>query len=149
MEIQTMFDTDSFQSATVEGEISTQSIAVTPGEYQAVIEKIDVRETTSDKGTFHMLDVFWSIDDADVAALTGRDSSTVRQTIFLDLNASGGLDMSKGRNIGLGRLRKALGQDDSGPWSFNQLAGNVAMVKVENDLWKGATYANVTAAVAI
>ncbi|MGH2638967.1 MAG: hypothetical protein ACRDF4_06765, partial [Rhabdochlamydiaceae bacterium] len=46
---------------------------------------------------------------------------------FLELTSSGAIDFGKGKNVGLGRLREALGQNKIGkPWSFNMIRGSLA-----------------------
>jgi len=144
-----MFNADDFKSQSVEGEVSTQATPVPEGEYNAVIKSTDIRETNSEKGTFLMLDVQWLIDDDSVIEATGRDENVVRQTIFLDVSESGGLDMGKGKNTGLGRLRTAVNQATPGPWNFTLLDGNVAKVKVEHRMYNGNTYADVKNVVAV
>ena len=62
---------------------------------------------------------------------------TVRQTIWLDLTESGSLDFGKGRNVGLGRLRDALGQNETGkPWQPGMMVGGVAKIKVTHSIDK-------------
>lgn len=138
-----MFDEDAFMSSTSEGEMSTEMIPVPVGEYQAVVKKVATRSGSSEKGDWAVLDVTWSIDDAEVTAVTGMDSPSVRQSIFLDVSESGGLDLGKGKNVGLGRLREALGQNTGAAWSPSMLEGNVATVMVEHRLYEGRTFADV------
>ena len=138
-----MFDPDSFMSSTTEGEMSTEYTPVPEGEYNAVIDNVNARESSSDKGDFVMLDVTWKIDDAHVAEVTGIENPTVRQTIFLDITSSGGIDMAKGKNIQLGRLREAVNQNKPGPWSPSMLPGNVAKVKISHRMYEGRTFADV------
>ncbi len=137
-----MFDELTFLNTTTEGENSTEYTPVPEKEYQAVILKIGTRNGSGDKGDWAVLDVTWQIDDAIAAEITGIDSPTVRQTIFLNLSESGGLDMGRGKNIQLGRLREAVGQN-SGAWTPTMLEGNVATIKVEHRIHDGRTYADV------
>lgn len=138
-----MFDEDAFMSSTSEGEMSTEMIPVPVGEYQAIVKKVATRSGSSEKGDWAVLDVTWSIDDAGVTEATGMDSPSVRQSIFLDVSESGGLDLGKGKNVGLGRLREALGQNTGAAWSPSMLEGNVATVMVEHRLYEGRTFADV------
>ena len=107
---------------------------VTPideGEYTAVIEKTDLKSGEKNGKTWLSLEVVWSIDDEGQRAKTGRDKLTCRQNVFLDLTDHGTMDMGKGKNVGLGRLREAVGQNQKGkPWSFGMLAGQVATVLI-------------------
>lgn len=119
------FDPDSFLNEQVEGSFSTTPEAVPEGEYLAVIgsgeKSVTVRETQ--KGS-KILDVTWEIQDGVLAETLGRQTITVRQSIFLDTTAQGTLDRAKGKNVQLGRLRAALNQNDPArPWSFGMLKG--------------------------
>ena len=138
-----MFDEDAFMSSTSEGEMSTEFTPVPVGEYQAIVKKVGTRSGEGEKGAWAMLDVTWAIDDAGVTEETGMDNPSVRQSIFLDITESGGLDMGKGKNIGLGRLREALGQNTGAAWSPTMLEGNVATVSVDHRLYEGRTFADV------
>jgi hypothetical protein len=140
------FDADSFMSTQVSEEFETRFVTVPEGEYPAVIDKVEINQWHSQaKGTSGLrLDVTWKIDDAEVSRITGLPSPTVRQGIMLDLTDSGGLATGQGKNINLGRLREAVGQNRSGqPWSFSMLAGQVARVKVSHRIYEGETYAEV------
>lgn len=109
--------------------LDTTVIPVPEGDWTAVIGKYEIR-TPKDKV---VLDVTWEIDSQEVQTVTGRDKNTVRQSIFLDITPHGTLDMSKGKNVQLGRLREALGQNQAGkPWSFGMLVGQVATVGVSH-----------------
>jgi hypothetical protein len=140
-----MFDPDTFLSQSVEGELDTTRPRSEPGEYQATIISTEARSFYSEKKQrdYFVLDVFWDVDDEAVKAITDQDTNQIRQTIFLDISDTGGLDMGKGKNIGLGKLREAVGQNQAGPWSPSMLNGQRATVRVEQD---DAGYTNVTGA---
>ena len=144
-----MFDPDQFMNAETEGEISTEFTPVPEGEYNALITGVNARSTSSEKGEYVILDVTWAIDDAQVSEAVGMDNPTVRQSIFLDTTESGGLDLSKGKNIQLGRLREAVGQNDPGPWAPSRLEGNVAKVRVAHRMYDGRTFADVKGVAAV
>lgn len=131
-----MFDVQSFLDQEVTGENSTFTVPVPVGDYVAIADKINIRQwTKKDDPTVSglTLEVFWNIDDQGVKELLGRDKVTVKQGIMLDLTEEGGLDMGKGRNVGLGKLRAALDMNDGGQaFSFNQIPGRMAKVKVEH-----------------
>lgn len=149
-----MFDLDMFKQSSATGEVSTKVIPCEPGEYPGIITRfeVDVTNPKEGKAPQPFLNVYWKIDDVGQVQHTGRDPLVVRQTIWLDATADGrGLDMGVGKNIGLGRLRVALGQDDPNrPWTFDMLTGGVAKVKVVNipdkkDPENLGPYDNVTA----
>lgn len=127
------FDPDSFLNETVDGALSTSPEPIPEGEYLAVIgsgdKAIQVRQTQ--KGST-ILDITWEIQDGALAEQLGRQTITVRQSIFLDVTPQGTIDRAKGKNVQLGRLRAALHQNDpSKPWVFGHLKGaGPAMIKV-------------------
>jgi len=144
-----VFDEDAFMSSTSEGEMSTEFTPVPVGEYSAVVKKVGTRSGSSEKGDWAVLDVTWAIDDATVSEVTGMDSPSVRQSIFLDITDNGGLDLGKGKNINLGRLREALSQNTGAAWSPSMLEGNVATVLVDHRQYEGRTFADVKSVSAI
>ena len=127
------FDPDSFLNEAVEGAMSTVAEPIPEGEYLAVVGSLEksvaVRQTS--KGQT-ILDITWELQDAALAEALDRQTVTVRQSIFLDMTTNNTLDRGKGKNLGLGRVRAALGQNDPNkPWSFGMLKGaGPAMIKV-------------------
>lgn len=142
-----MFDPNAFLEQTVEGSNDTRLIPVPEGEYIAIIEKVNARTWQSKKDPSMAgvtLDVLWSIEDSSVKELLGRQKVTVNQGIMLDTTEEGKLDMSKGKNIGLGRLREATNLNDPGrPFSFAQFPGMSARVQVKHRLHEDQIYSEV------
>jgi hypothetical protein len=69
---------------------------------------------------------------------------SVSQSLMLDMTESGALAVGTNKNVNLGRLREALGQNVSGrPWSPNMLQGQVARISVKHRLWEDKTFAEV------
>ena len=140
------FDAQSFLDATITGSNDTKIIPVPIGEYMGIIDKVTPRQWQSKDGTQSgvAIDILWLIEDAGVKQLLGRETVTCKQGIMLDLNASGGLDLSKGKNIGLGRLREAIGKNEEGQsFSFSQLQGTCAKVSVSHRISGEDTFAEV------
>lgn len=131
-----MFDPTQFLDLTIEGENSTVAVPPPVGEFPAMIDKVDVRQWTKrDDPTVSglTLEVFWAIEDAGVKEMLGRDKVLVKQGIMLDITEAGGLDMGKGKNVGLGRLRAACNLNNPGQaFSFQQLPGQMAKVTVSH-----------------
>lgn len=131
-----IFDPNQFAEMTVSEANSTVSIPVPAGEYLAVAEKVEIRQWTSTKDPSKAgltCDITWNIDDPNVKALLERDKVTVKQGIMLDLTDSGGLDMGKGKNVGLGRLREAVGLNAAGQvFGFKMIEGRIARVSVSH-----------------
>lgn len=119
------------------------------GEYSALVEEIIFKEVNIKKGeragqTAYMLEVFWAIQDEGQTAQLGFVPK-VKQGLWLDMTEDGnGIDRGKGKNVRLGRLREAVGQNVAGqPWSPNMLKGQVAVVKVEHSMEGENIYANI------
>jgi hypothetical protein len=131
-----MFNPYQFLETTVNESNDTVVVPVPQGEYTAVLTEVKCRswQKKDDPSVAGLaLDIQWDIDSPEVKALLGRDKVTCKQGVMLDLTESGGLDMGKGKNVGLGRLREACNLNVAGvPFSFTQLTGRVAKVKVEH-----------------
>lgn len=142
------FDAQSFLESSFSGSNSTKIVPVPVGEYQGLIEKVLPRQWQSKDGSQSgvALDIFWSIEDANVKALLGRDNVICKQGLMLDLTPQGVLDMSDGKNVGLGRLREAVGKNDpSEAFSFAMLPGMMAKVSVMHRVVGEETYSEVKA----
>lgn len=142
-----MLDPDQFLSGSVNGAMSTAITPVPEGEFQAVATDVTLREFEYRRGdkagtTGYALDVTWEISDDNVRTQLGR-TPTVRQSMILDLNGDA-LDMSDGKNVGLGKLRKAVGQNQEGrPWSPVMLKGAVAVIQVKQRMDGDTIYTDV------
>lgn len=131
-----VFNPETFMDSTITAPNSTKVESVPPGEYRAVIDPEGVKPpkvVTSQKSgdQFVFLEIPWLVDDDQLKEKLGRDKLQVRQTISLDITPEGALDMGKGKNVGLGRLREALGMNE-GPFNPRHLAGaGPALVSVQ------------------
>ena len=131
------FDADAFMSTTVDGPMATAPLNCDEGEYKAFVddgEKAIVFkefEGRDGKPNSHQMVVMFNILDDAQKARMNRDKVLVPMTCWLDLTSDGkSLDQADGKNVALGRLRKALGQND-GQWSPAMLKGKgPLMVKV-------------------
>lgn len=132
------FDADSFMTQTVDGELDTVVQQVPEGDYRAIIGEFDsekgFRTFTSQKegknfGKEYTVfqPPFVLQDDprlAELKAARGLDEVVVyHKGMFLDLSDQGGLDVSKGKNVDLGKLRDAVGQNQQPGWKFTDLIG--------------------------
>lgn len=127
----TVFNPDTFMSTETTDANATRMVPVPEGEYTAVVN--DVKADTIGQDSRPVLKIQWEIqdDDGSVKAATGMETNRVEQLIFLDLTAQGGLDAGEGKNVQLGRLRKAVGQNQPGqPWAPSYLNGQVARIQV-------------------
>ena len=142
------FDAQSFLDATVSTASSTRTVPCPIGEYFGIIEKVLPRQWQSKDGTTSgiALDVLWLVEDANVKALLGRDTVVVKQGIMLDLAPLGGLDLSEGKNVGLGRLREAVGKNQNGEqFAVSMLPGLTAKISVTHRVAGEDTFGEVKA----
>jgi len=129
------FDPDQFMSSTIDQPLETERKLCPAGEYKATIDDF-TREAfqaigftykkgprAGEEGTFTKFNVPFVIDDAKVQSTLGMDKVVVYQSITLDLDDSNQLQWGVNKNIDLGKLRKAVGQNNSGPWSPGNLRG--------------------------
>lgn len=137
------FNPDIFLNTETEEAMETRFTPIPEGEYTAIAGKPAIR--TTPRGQV-LLDVPWSIDDQSVKEVTGLPSPSARQSIFLDVTETGGLAGGPGKNIGLGRLREAVGLNVPGQsFKIANIEGKVAKVVVKQrvDTDTGDTYVDV------
>jgi hypothetical protein len=133
-----MLDPTQFLNTTVDQGMATSLDPVPEGEFKAISDPLDKDsfssfdykkgERAGTKG--YRMTILWKIDDESAGEYNGRK---VRQQFIVDITADGtGLDYGKGKNITLGRLREALGQNQGGqPWAPSMLGSQVAKIKVK------------------
>lgn len=130
------FNPETFMNSSISEANDTQYVLVPEGEFQATIDRIDAK-IVGQEIPRPILSISWKITDPVVQEATGRAENFVRQTLWLDVNEAGGLDFGKGKNVQLGKLREALGQNRPGQaWSPSMPVGNVARVKVKHSIDK-------------
>ena len=144
-----MFSPEQFLDMQTTEANDTKLIPVPVGEYVAVIDEVKARswKKKDDPSVGGLaLDIVWAIDDEGVKSLLGRDKVTVKQGIMLDLTESGGLDMGKGKNVNLGKLREATGLNVPGqPFAASMLGGRLAKIRVEHRVDGETIYSDVKA----
>lgn len=130
------FDPQQFLDMQVTEQNDTKIIPIPVGEWPAQVDDVKVRpwQAKNDSSKAGLaLDVTWNIQDPGVLGIVQREKATVKQGLMLDLTEQGGLDMGKGKNVSLGRLREAVGLNTPGkPFAFSMLMGQMAKVKVEH-----------------
>jgi hypothetical protein len=142
------FNAEAFMQTSTKQSNDTKLIPVPQGDRPAMVKKILFRDGVKDGVAWVAMDLIWHVLDDESKKTTGMDTPTVKQSIFLDLTAEGALDMSKGKNVQLGKVREALGQNKEGrAWSPGQLQGVPATILVSHrpDEKTGDTYADVKA----
>ena len=121
-----VFDPDTFMHQEVETQMETIFTPVNEGEYNAYIDTLEASTVnTQDRGTVPVLYVTYAITDDEVKEELEMEKPTVRQMLWLDFDEqTGGLASGKNKNIKLGNIREAVGQNiDGQPWSPTQLIG--------------------------
>ena len=135
-----MFDVETFvHQQTTEADATEYEPIPEDELYAATAAGIQGRTTANGKP---LMDVSWRIDAPGVPEAHERIG---RQTIWLDLTQDGqSLDRGKGRNVQLGQLREAIGQNKPGePWSPSMIEGAVAKIKISNRINEGKLFIDV------
>jgi hypothetical protein len=145
------FNPETFLNTVEVGANSTSFEPIPDGEYLAHIPFDDssLKPRVTNKGQL-VLDITWELLDEALKAKLDRTKVTVRQSLFIDQTPQGTIDRSKGKNVQLGRLREALGQNDPlKPWQPSDLRGaGPAKIKVSSRLGDDGTVYNDVKAVA-
>lgn len=115
-----MFNADDLMNDSVSDAMDTKFIAIPPGEWTAIIDKLELKSDVSKKTgeAYLVCNITWSITDDSVKKAVGLEKATIRQSFFPDITEAGKLDYSKGKNVALGRIREAVGMNKPGE-SFN------------------------------
>lgn len=128
------FNPDVFLQTNYEEPTSTASVLLPKDDYVGIIKELVPRQVqgTKDPSKYYLfLDFQVEIGTPpQLREELGRDISRIRHSVSVELvEGSNAIDMSKGKNVQLGRIRDAAGQNESGKsWSPAML--NNAMVKV-------------------
>lgn len=130
------FDPDAFMQMTVDQPLEIERTLVPEGEFDAMVDDFDSsifetfqftykrgpnagQEGSMHKGTFPIV-----INDDKVRAALQTDKARVFYQCTLDYDeTTGQLLFGPNKNIDLGKLRHAVGQNAPGPWSVSQLRG--------------------------
>lgn len=142
------FNPAAFMEQVVTEANDTVVIPVPEGEYTGVVESFKIDTWSSRDGTKSgvKLKLVWALDAPGLKEAIGGRDPKVNHDVMLDTDERGNLDMGKGKNIGLGRLRAALDLNSPGqPFTFNSLPGKMAKVMVKHRT--GETAENIFAEV--
>ena len=142
------FNAQEFLNKTVGAGMSTSVKPCPEGEWTAMIStKIPVVEwfdeaewrdrKTHETKTQPTVKVPIEITDDRARALMNRETILVNYDSFMDVLPNGHLDTGEDKNVRIGALRAALGQDHDPAWSFEKLFGaGPLMVKVVHERGK-------------
>jgi hypothetical protein len=132
------FNADAFLNQSINESMSTVTVPCPEGEFKAFIDDGEKAVTVRDGGldrngnelSPQCVVAFAIMGDQMPNQVLKRDKVLVNMNIWLDIK-DGDLDMSEGKNVGLGRLRKAIGQNNPGPWNPLMMKGKgPLMIKV-------------------
>lgn len=149
-------DVDALVNTNVSEKLDTTYPIPPAGEYVASIsDKGPVKDwfrtvKRKDGTETATLNVLFVISDPAVKALLNGRDPTSRLTIWLDteideMTKATKLSTGKGKNVSLGQLREALGQDNDPEWNFSKLiAAGPVKIMTENSTNNGREYSNVT-----
>lgn len=128
------FNPEAFMGSTTTEASSTVYLPHPEGEFPARLT--EVKPNVTDKGKAY-LRITWVTDDEGVRKTLGQAEPKVWQTIWLDINEAGALEVGPGKNVQLGKLREALNQNQAGmPWSPPMLVGQVGKIRVKHSIDK-------------
>ena len=120
MSTQSVFDPETFLHTEIESAMDVTYTPVDEGEYEAYIEDVEAAAIKNQP----VLNIIYALTEERVKDATELDHPTVKQTLWLDMDENFNLLFGKQKNIKLGRVRTAAGQNvDGRPWSASQLIG--------------------------
>jgi hypothetical protein len=136
-----MIDVKQMLAASFTEPNATKRELIPPKDYLALIKDVDLEVFPGKKDptkSFLKLNLQYSIDDPALRTALGRDEVVKFDNFLLDMTDAGTLDFGRGKNVRLGRLREACGQNVPGnPWSFPMLKGQVVRIKIGQELYNG------------
>ena len=105
------------------------------------------KESTMGK-LFTWVDIPVEVDitgNSQVREMVGQDKVNLRHSFALDVTASGGLDMSPGKNNGLRNLRDSVGMNVAGqPFNILMVAGRQVLCMIGNRPYQGEIYDEIS-----
>lgn len=141
------FDPDVFLNQEVTGANEVKYTPVPIGEYSAFIDDLTM-DSYQDQP---ILVIHYAIISEELKATLGLEKPTVQDRIFLDMNPDGSLAFGINKNVKLGRVREAAGQNnEKKKWNFNQLRGAGPFNIMVDHRWsdkngvKEGPFANIT-----
>lgn len=133
------FNADTFLSSTVQAAMDTAVTPIPEGDYPFQITKVDINSGTIKSGdragkTWAQVKLKCECLDPNVAAELGRETVNQNAFIFLDLTEDeSGLDIGTGKNVDLGKMREAVGQNDEDEeWNLAMLQGGTFLGTVKH-----------------
>jgi hypothetical protein len=117
----TIFNAEVLLNAATEKSHATSIPPLPEQEFIFTVTKIDFKQP---KDGVIIMELSAETTDPVAVAATGINPSRSRWSTFVDLTESGLLDDTDGKNIGIGKIREAVGQNTAGvPWAPAALMG--------------------------
>lgn len=141
------FDPNQFLEQSTDQAMEERFSPIPEGEYRAVIvddpdnenRQIRIREVNTRFGPGYVMDVPLQVDSPDNELANQKH---VRWSSFLDFSPENGFEFGPNKNVKLGQLRSAVGQNEPGQaWKPKDLGGQIVRVTVKHDA--EGRYANV------
>lgn len=150
------FDPTTFMSQNFDTPMATKLEICPAGDFRFIVDDFDVekvfRTIDGKNGPFTVWEIPCVLQDEAVKAKLGRDKVIVRYKGYLDFNDDGTLAFGPNKNVKIGQLREALGQN-AGSWNFGMLRGAGPfmgrVVHVPNDKDKDNPYVEISRVVKI
>lgn len=130
-----LFNPEDFLTSSAGGTLSTERTLIPANTYpSASIKDLNIKSGDIQNGDragekWVRLNVVWQIDDQALRDELDRANVVITQGFMLDVTADGELDTGKGKNVRLGKLKKALGMND-GPTVWGDFIGKYATIQV-------------------
>lgn len=135
------FDPTTFLNATMDQPLEKRA-SLPEGDYTGIIGRPEIRVNQGKKDptkTYVFLDIPITVEVPTElqSNLSLPANITVRDSLILDLTASGSLDLAPGRNSGLRRYREALDLNKPGDaFSIASLEGRALKARVKHELYQ-------------
>ncbi len=124
-----IFNADVLLNCTTEAKLATSIPPMPNGEWIFSITGVEFKNPKPD---VIIMDAAVECIDPEVCAVTGMNPTRSKISCFCDVTDTGLLDDTEGKNIQLGKLREALGQNEAGvPWSPMMVVGGQVRGKTQ------------------
>jgi len=126
-----LFNADVLLNAATESKMSTSIPPMPNGDFIFTITGVEFKNPKDD---MVVLEAKVECIDPEVCAVTGMNPTKSKISCFCDLTDSGLLDDAEGKNVQIGKLREAVGQNEAGtPWTPMMLVGAQLRGKVAQE----------------
>jgi hypothetical protein len=134
------FDTSALVDTEYTGGLNRTLVPIPEGEFLARVkpDSVKVNRFTSKAGNLvNICNLVFSVEDEDVKAQTRLPDPSITASIFLDLDPGTGRLLTKednpNANVGLGKLKHALGIREGKAWSLRQFEGMACYIRVVHE----------------